>query len=360
MSKALFLLKLREDYNDDPSYSTPSCSPVSGQYSAPYHLATGMYNSAKFVVDVLKANGREAGIGILVDANSIDAACMAYNPNFVIIEGLWVTPAKLAELMSLVRHAERTWVVRIHSEIPFLASEGVAMGWIGEYMKLGVIVAPNGVRATEQIKYEGARSVPPNNQAIYLPNCYPVEDFMPVASVSTTTAINIGCFGAFRPLKNQLQQAFAALKFAEWLGRSLRFHINSRVDAGGQGSLNNVLDLFSHLDSTTAEIIHHEWEDRETFIQTLRGIDMSMQVSMSETFNIVAADAVLAGISVVASDELPWYHSTNIDPQSVSSIVEMMKMIWLNRSFFITKNRIGLQRYNTDANQRWLNFVSAA
>ena len=357
MSKALFLLKLREDYNDDPSYSTPSCSPVSGQYSAPYHLATGMYNSAKFVVDVLKANGREAGIGILVDANSIDAACMAYNPNFVIIEGLWVTPAKLAELMALKRHAGRTWVVRIHSEIPFLASEGVAMEWIGEYMKLGVIVAPNGVRAAEQIKYEGGRSVPPTNETVYLPNCYPTDEFMPPADLSMTMAINIGCFGAFRPLKNQLQQAFAALKFAEWLGRPLRFHINGRVDAGGQGALNNVFGLFSHLDSTTAEIVHHDWEDRDTFIRTLRDIDILMQVSMSETFNIVAADAVLAGIPVIATDELPWYHPTNVDPQSVSSIVEMMKMIWLNRSFFITKNRIGLQRYNMDATQKWLNFI---
>ena len=356
MSKALFLLKLREDYNDDPSYSSASYS-SDGEYSSSYHIATGMYNSAKFVVDVLNSNDRQAGIGIIVDGNSIDSACMAYNPNFVIIEGLWVTPLKLAELMSLKRHAGRTWVVRIHSEIPFLSSEGVAMKWLGEYMKLGVIVAPNGVRATEQIAYEGLRSVPSTTETIYLPNCYPTDEFMSSTEQSVTMAVNIGCFGAFRPLKNQLQQAFAALKFAEWLDRPLRFHINGRVDAGGQGALNNVIGLFSQLDSTTAEIVNHEWESREEFIATLRKMDMLMQVSMSETFNIVAADAVLAGIPVIATDELPWYHPTNVDPQSVTSIVEMMKSIWLNRSFFITKNRIGLQRYNTNAIQKWLDFI---
>ena len=360
MSKALFLLKLREDYNDDPSYSTPSYSPTSGEYSASYHLATGMYNSAKFVVDMLKANEREAEVGILVDGNSIDAAVMAYNPDFVIIEGLWVTPAKMAELKALPRHAGRTWAVRLHSEIPFIASEGVAMQWAGEFMAAGVLVAPNAVRATEQIAYEGSRQVPRTHKTIFLPNCYPVQDFMPVVSISTTMAVNIGCFGAFRPLKNHLQQAFAALKFAEWLGRPLRFHINGRVDAGGQSPLNNVFGLFSQLDPTTAEIVHHEWEPRDTFIRTLRDMDMLMQVSMSETFNIVAADAVLAGIPVIATDELPWYYPTTVDPQSVTDIVEKMKMIWLNRSFFITKNRIGMQRYNFTATQKWLEFVPAA
>jgi glycosyltransferase involved in cell wall biosynthesis len=358
MSKALFLLKLREDYNDDPSYSVPSYSSSSGEYSAPYHLATGMYNSAKFVVDTLNSNDYQAGLGLIVDGNSVDRAVMAYDPTHVIVEGLWVTPAKFAELMALRRHAGRTWVVRIHSEIPFLSSEGVAMRWIGEYMKLGVIVAPNGVRATEQIAYEGARGDSSSDKAIYLPNCYPVDEFMPPVLQSSTMAVNIGCFGAFRPLKNQLQQAFAALKFADWLGRPLRFHINGRIDAGGQGAINNVLGLFAQLDATTAEVVNHDWENRETFIETLREIDMLMQVSMSETFNIVAADAVLAGIPVIATDELPWYYPTNVDPQSVDNIVETMKTIWLYRSFFLTKNRIGLQRYNRTATRKWLDFLS--
>lgn len=355
MSKSLFLLKLREDYLSDLSYSEP---PAPAEGSTPYHLATGMYNSAKFVVDTLNANGREAGVGVIVDGNSIDASVMAYNPSHVIIEGLWVTPAKFAELMALSRHAGRIWIVRIHSEIPFLSSEGIAMSWIGEYLKLGVLVAANGPRAKQQIAYEGARSTPASDQnAIYLPNCYPVEEFMPAVPVSTTMAVNIACFGAFRPLKNQLQQAFAALKFAEWLGRPLRYHINGRVDSGGLAPLNNLFGLFDQLDPTTAEVINHDWEDRETFIGTLRGMDMLMQVSMSETFNIVAADAVLAGIPVIATDELPWYHPTNVDAQSVDDIVEKMKAIWLNRSFFFTKNRLGLQRYNITATQKWLDFV---
>lgn len=357
MSKSLFLLKLREDYGTDPSYSAPAYSNSSNTYSEPYHIATGMYNSAKFVVDTLNSNGVQAGLGVVIDGNSIDAAVMAYDPTHVFIEGLWVTPDKFAELMALPRHAGRTWIIRIHSEIPFLSSEGMAMSWIGQYMKIGVKVAANAPRATEQIIYEGSHSNPPVGQnAFYLPNCYPV-DYMSSPPVLNKTAIDIGCFGAFRPLKNQLQQAFAALKFAEWLGKPLRFHINGRVDAGGQGAIRNVQGLFDQIDPTNGVIVNHEWESRDTFLETLSEMDMLMQVSMSETFNIVAADAVLVGIPVIATDEIPWYHPTTVDAQSVKDIVEKMQAIWNNRSFFITKNRLGLSRYSAMATQKWLDYL---
>lgn len=357
MSKSLFLLKLREDYNTDPSYSAPVYSSSSNQYSAPFHIATGMYNSAKFVVDTLNSNNVQAGLGLIEDGNAIDAAVVAYNPTHVFIEGLWVTPAKFAELMALRRHAGRTWIVRIHSEIPFLASEGIAMSWIGQYLKMGVKVASNAPRATEQLIYEGASSTTPSGQnAFYLPNCYPV-DFLNSPPVLNKVAIDIGCFGAFRPLKNQLQQAFAALKFAQWIGKPLNFHINGRVDAGGQGAMNNVIGLFNQIDPAIGKIVNHEWESRELFLQTLSEMDMLMQVSMSETFNIVAADAVLVGIPVIASDEIPWYYSTSVDPQSVKDIFEKMQVIWNNRTFFITKNRIGLARYSATATQKWLAYL---
>ena len=116
MTKALFILKRREDYSSDPSYS------------GSYQIATGMWNSAKFVSDALNSiDGVTSNVAIAVDGNSIDALCMQYDPDVVFIEGLWVTPAKFTELMGLARHAKRTFVVRIHSEIPFLATEGIAM-----------------------------------------------------------------------------------------------------------------------------------------------------------------------------------------------------------------------------------------
>lgn len=233
MSKSLFILKRREDYNDHPSYS----------YS--YQIATGMYNSAKFVIDVIVAGGNEAEIALVEDANAIDAAVYGYNPDFVFIEGLWVTPAKMQELMGLGHHAGREWHVRIHSEIPFLATEGVAMGWISQYLLDGVTVATNAPRAHQQLQHLayqlGLTDVQVELLLPYMPNCYPT-DFAPLTGLDTSgkTHIDIACFGAFRPLKNQLQQVFIADRFAQSLGLPLRFHTNTRVDGGGVGVAKNV------------------------------------------------------------------------------------------------------------------------
>ncbi len=352
MSRSLFLLKLREDYSTNPVYST---SP---------QIATGMWNSAKFVVDELIAAGEEADIGVLVDGNSIDVAAVAYNPTHVFIEGLWVTPAKMRELMALTRHQNRKWIVRIHSDIPFLATEGIAMEWIAEYLKDGVIVAPNDAHAYDQLKwqFEHLAIAPASTlaeQLIYLPNCYPVQDFMPIKTVVEGPELHIACFGAFRPLKNHLNQAFAALKFAEQQNKKLVFHVNNRLDQGGQPVAKNIQGLFNSIDPAVAELVVHGWEDRDTFINSLRACDLLMQVSMSETFNIVAADALLAGIPVVLSKEIVWAYPMTADPQDVSDIVEKLDLTWRLRSFTIQKNRVNLSRFAAVSSRLWVDYLTS-
>ena len=334
MSTALFLLKRREDYSNDPSYS----------YS--YQIATGMWNSASFVVDSLNAHGIDAEIEMVLDSNFIDAAVVDDNPALVVIEGLWVTPAKFAELMALPRHAGRTWVVRIHSEIPFLASEGVAMDWIAQYLAMGVVVAPNAPRAHDALK-RYAKSLGYDDDDLltmmpYLPNTYPT-DFRALSSLeldtSAKTTLDVACFGAYRPLKNHLQQAIVAVEFAQGLGKTLRFHVNDRQDAGGVGPYNNVVGMFTHLPSNSYELVLHGWEDRPTFLTSMEDIDILMQVSLSETFNIVAADAVWVGRPVLGSSEIPWLYPLTGDPVNHTQMLQRMELVWQNKAFYINQNR---------------------
>lgn len=351
MSRSLFILKRREDYSQDPSYSSS------------YQIATGMYNSAKFVVDELKDGGREAELALVVDNNDIDRAVSQYKPTHVFVEGLWVIPAKFRELMALNRHKDVKWVVRIHSEIPFISSEGVAMEWISEYLRLGVIVAPNAPRAHEQLKWLATAIVGQERAEEliqYLPNCYPVDfGAYPITRKperDQSEYLDVACFGAFRPLKNHLQQAFVALRYAEDHGKKLRFHVNSRKDHAGDQPFRNVQSL---LEATGAEMVVHEWENRETFLQSLQDVDVLMQVSISETFNIVAADAVLVGTPILVSKEISWAYPTYGDPQSVSDCLKKLNLIMKNKAFFINGNRSGLSIYASAARRRWLSYLEA-
>ncbi len=347
MTKSLFILKRREDYSQHPSYS------------GSYQIATGMYNSSKFVVDELTAAGREAKVVIVHDGNDIDREVNNYQPTHVFIEGLWVVPSKFVELMKLRHHAGVKWHVRIHSEIPFLASEGISFLWIPEYIKAGVIVCPNAPRANEQLKWL-ASAVGSNDGVMYLPNCY-AADFSayPLTGLdasSTKDILDIGCFGAYRPMKNHLQQVFVALRYAETKGKQLRFHVNSRIDTGGDGPSRNVKQL---LDAVGAELVVHGWEDRETFLATLAEIDLLMQISISETFNIVSADATLVGRPIIVSKEVAWAYPIYGDPQSVGDCLRKLELIMGNKSFFVQGNRAGLNIYSMASRRRWLTYLES-
>lgn len=345
--KTLFILKRREDYSSDPSYS------------GSYQIATGMWNSAKFVSDALNNNGVDSDVELAVDANDIDMLCVLHNPDVVFIEGLWVTPEKFIELMVLPRHANRKFIVRIHSEIPFLATEGVAMDWIGRYLKAGVTVAPNAPRAHQQIQEFAKALAVPLDLVPLLPNYYPTtfRSFSHADLECTGDTLEVGCFGALRPLKNHLQQAMVAMQFAELLGKKLRFHINLREDQGGSPILRNLRGLFDHLPN--GELIEHGWEDRATFLASMAGVHLLMQDALTETFNIVAADATLVGRPVLSNSEIPWLYPLWSDPLNQEKSLEALKVLWSNKSYFINQNRLGLTLYSENSLNVWKRILSA-
>ena len=118
MKKVMFILKRREDYN------------------AVLHqnigLSTGLYNSASFMNQMLRNSGVHSNLYVVEDNNRIDALVSAYKPTYVIIEALWVVPSKFAILQKL--HPDVKWIIRLHSEMPFMAGEGMAMDWLGDYL----------------------------------------------------------------------------------------------------------------------------------------------------------------------------------------------------------------------------------
>lgn len=348
--RVLFLLKRRHDYSQE-HYSNEG-------------LTTGLYNSATFVKDILQRKSVPTKLVVVIDNNDIDREVTQFKPTHVIIEGLWVVPEKFDVLKQL--HPDVKWIVRIHSNAPFLANEGVAFNWIAEYTrKSKVFVATNAKQMNSELKFyvKGRYSLTPEkeeNKIINLPNYYP-EIFKPAKKASVKSShIDVGCFGAIRPLKNHMAQAIAAVKFADSINKKLRFHINvGRIEQNGSSVYNNLKAFFSNLESQGHELVEHPWMPRAEFLELCLQMDIGMQVSFSETFNIVAADFISQGVPVVSTSEIPWMNGIyTASPTNTDQIAKILKRAYSQRSLNVYLNRSRLLSYIKKSKEIWLKYFS--
>lgn len=325
-NRLLFLVKRRagywglspygDAYSDDPGYA--SCR------------GTGLWNSARFVVEMLIEIGIDAKIVEVQDNNAIDREVTAYRPTHCILEAFWVVPEKFDVLMPL--HPDVQWIVRDHSETPFLAQEGSPFSWVPGLMQRGVEIMCNSRRAQHDMQTI-ARDLDISPEIVtYGPNHYPLGPFHlpPMAANDNCCCdplIKVSCFGAVRPLKNHMTQAIAALEFARRIGRELRFHINAgRVEGGGGPALRSMRAILGH------RLVEHPWMEHDEFVAMIATMDLSLQVSFSETFNIVTADAVQGLVPVVVSSEVPWLSSyAHADPTDAMDIAHAMERAWCER-----------------------------
>lgn len=298
---------------------------------APEQVSSGLSNSVKFLVDMLPGMGVAAKAVEVVDNNSIDAAVTSYQPTHAIIEALWVVPEKFDVLNKL--HPRVQWIVRLHSEAAFLAQEGVAVQWVAGYLQRGVEVMCNSASAQSQLKTLAVDIGGSETMVTYGPNYYP----SPGATASQPKSpvadgyVHVGCFGAIRPLKNQFAQAVAAISFANSSGDRLRFHINAgrQEGAGSNAVLRNLRALFASSAGARHQLVEHGWLSHANFLNLLTQTDIGMQVSMSETFNIVAADSVASGLPVIVSPEVPWIGSyAQVDPTDTGAMANALTSVW--------------------------------
>ena len=339
-SRILFICKNRErPYDGDPSQN----------YSWGGGKSSGLHNSVKFMVDMLVASGVEAKLVDVADNNAIDREVALYKPTHVIIEALWVVPEKFTILSKL--HPKVKWFIRLHSEIPFISNEGMAFDWLKDYVNYpNVYIAANSKRIAKDLKDVLGKDV------AYLPNYYPVENFADNTyfEILEDDSIHIGCFGAIRPLKNQLIQAVAAIRFANILEKNLYFHINgNRVEGKGDPVLRNIQALFDS--QPDHNLVAHDWMPHGKFLDVLGDMDLTMQVSFTETYNIVAADAVSMNVPTVTSKEITFINREfHADPTSTDDIVNALGRAYIAGDEGAALNAEGLKLDAHNAKVQWL------
>lgn len=329
-ARVLFILKKHEIYG---GYS------YSGR-------ASGLRHSAEFVSEMLQQNHFHSKVVVVNDNNDIDHEVFKFKPDIVFIEALWVIPEKFDILKQL--HPKIKWVVRIHSELPFLANEGVAIGWLKQYRERGILVSPNSHKTFEDFRTLGL-------DPVYLPNFYPDIALGHKKNHREPGLIQIGCFGAIRPLKNQLSQAVAALRFADENRLTLDFHINSsRVEDNGSGTLKNLRSLF---EGTRHSLIEHSWKNHHEFLELLDSLDVHLSVSFSETFSIVTADALSRRIPIVTSPEVVWVDRRSMaNPTDTESITSRIQFV-LDVPGLVKNSLTNLRKFSRVSESIWINFL---
>ena len=344
--RVLFILKLRQQYGYESGGRILKSS--------------GLLNSSTFVHEMLLRNGYESKIVQVVDNNSIDREVSLYQPDIVVIEALWVVPEKFDVLQRL--HPNVKWIIRLHSDLSFIANEGIAFEWINAYVrKSNVFVSANSLPMHNDLVnyFKDSPDGDFAHKLVFLPNYYPVGKKTTPAELfwDRGETIDVGCFGAIRPMKNHLTQAVAAIEFADEKGLKLRFHVNAgRTEQRGDVVLKNLRALFAGLEGKH-ELVEHDWLDREDFLKLVDNMDIGLQVSFSETFNIVSADFVDRDIPIVTSDEVDWMPKFfTAKPTSTKSIVRAMKRtLFYDRHFvWLELQRKGLRKYVRNSEKVWL------
>jgi hypothetical protein len=353
MAKLLFILKRRHMTSEEHTTLGSEKRP-----NFKYCISSGLRNSARFVVDMLNENGIEAKLVEVIDNNCIDREVGHYKPTHVIIEAFWVVPEKFEILTKI--HPKVKWIIRNHSEVPFMANEGIAVDWTIKYLQFrDVYIAPNSLRCfedTKKIIASAHSQLKADYKVLYLPNYYKIHEHFTKKKPKSNT-INVGCFGALRPLKNQLIQAIAAVHFAQKHGKSLRFHINvARIEDNGNNVLKNIRSLFNNLDPTKFKLIEHGWLDHKDFLKLVETMDIGLQASFTETFNIVAADFVAQGIPIVVSNEIEWMPNIFVaNHTSSEDVADKMEDV-LSGFYFWNKGKCALNKlknYNNKSIKVW-------
>lgn len=347
-SRVLFILKRREDYSQDPSYSKQGVS-------------TGLWNSARLVCEMLNRNDIDSKLVEVIDNNCIDKEVTAYKPTHVIIEALWVVPDKFAILSKL--HPTVKWVIRLHSETPFMANEGIAYEWIRDYLKYpNVILSANAKRMLQEVRFlvkeqHGLSEKEAKEKVIFLSNYYYPQNMHIPKIPKDHSIINVGCFGAIRPLKNHMIQAIAALMFAKKLGRKLHFHINTgRNEMKGDPILKNLISMFEGL-KDAGHVLHlHQWMPHPEFLEVVKTMDIGLQVSFTETFNIVSADLAACNIPIVVSEEVMWAVPFYASPTSSKDIVKKLEITWFFKKLFAAANKVLLRIYSMCSEKLWVKY----
>ena len=272
-----------------------------------------------------------------------------------VIEAPWIRTSRLTEMLG--NNPQVHFIVRTHSQIGFLQVESGAIKLLREEIVLQESV-PNFSVAANSRKLCGFFREVYSGRCLYLPNLYDLERVgMKRDAYHGHRNLRIGSFGALRLLKNHTTAAAAALMMARERNANLDFYVSVNREEHGKGVLQSIRNMFHGL--PWAKLVESEWQDWAEFRRTVHHMDLCLQVSFTETFNIVTADAAAEGVPSVVSSAIEW--APQLWKADVDTVAEISRVgsSLLSSHSGATDGHRALKQFTKEATNTWLSYLGS-
>lgn len=267
------------------------------------HIGLGV--SALNTAKVLRENGIHCDVWPILGAKDLAAQIERANPkpSHIVIGAPWIPTLDLQAYL-IFRYPSIEFSVVCHSNVGFLSADPTAITNFRQELNLeqgalNFTAAGNSTRFCKFIQQSYGRP------CLWLPNLYYFDNKAPVYRRPWSGGkLKIGCFGAVRPLKNTLSGAAAALELAERLNTDVDFHISVGRVEGGYTVVRACEAML--LNSPRVTLVKDDWYQWSQFRFVIRSMNLLLQPSFSETFNMVTADGAAESVPSVVSDAIDW------------------------------------------------------
>lgn len=264
------------------------------------------YTSAKY----LQAHGINTSVFPVrhnVDVvHSIDKYNETHNKplTHVIISAPWIS---LLDMRNLIAHFPKIkFLVLSHSNVGFLQADPWGVELYRQYAELSKIY--NNIRVGGNCsQFTDWFSAAYGEKCVLLPNIYPCEKVRGKKWDGKST-LKIGAFGAIRPEKNFMTAAAAATAIHRKLGVDVELHMSTGGDGCKSSTLPAIEQMTKNIPGFT--LIRHDWQMWNEFIKLIGNMDLLLQVSYTESFNMITADGVSRGVPSVVSTAIRWAPSS--------------------------------------------------
>ena len=343
------------DFKDYPCEPEPGY----GYDDYGYKRHRGLYINALMTARVLRKLGIACDLAAVQHARDVGKV-LAKRPDatHAIFQAIWIDADKMCEL--LAQFPAVHFVVRTHSQIGFLQVEPSAVRTLralllAEQQMLNLTVSANTTRLQHFL--QGTYKSP----VLYLPNLYDVERVERKRDEAHQhKLLRVGSFGAHRLLKNHTPAAAAALLIAQRRNSDLEFYVNGDREEN-LTKKNAVLHALQAMfaDLPWARLVTVPWQEWSEFRATVAHMDLCMQVSFTETFNIVTADAVCEGVPSVVSDAIEWtprsWHANVDSAEDVARVGS--HLLWDHHA--AAEGLRALEDYEKNARALWLGYLDS-